>query len=92
MAALTGFCGALVHVAVGMHRRENLSPSLIFATLLTGTILAATGSTVCVELAGMPPASGGGVSFLIGVVGMKVVVKVLDGDIVLPFLKGGNGK
>lgn len=86
--AFLGFCGSLVRVALGMANGENMPPSMIVATTLTGTILAGTSNTILSGYIGVQPGASGLCSFIIGIIGMKIVAQIMAADINIPFLKG----
>lgn len=83
-----GFMGACVRVAMGYYNDERMEASLIFATVATGSILAGTSHNLLVAELGLGGGSAAACSFIIGIMGMKVVTQVMAYE--FPSLFGGK--
>ena len=79
--AFLGLVGGSVRVAIGMSNGEKMPPALVFATLTSGAVLAGTSGQLFSSWLGLGTAASNFCSFIVGVIGMKVVVKVMEMDI-----------
>jgi len=71
--AFLGFMGGSVRLAIGASNGEKMPPSIIFATLVTGGVLAATSNAIFAGMLGLGAGSASFCSFFAGIMGMKLV-------------------
>lgn len=71
--AFLGFMGGCVRLAIGHSNGERMPPTTIFATLVTGGILAATSNAMFAGYLGLGAGSASFCSFFAGIMGMKLV-------------------
>lgn len=74
-----GALGSGVRVAIGHDRGEKQSKSKMFATIVSGTVLAGTSNQAMTAYLNLPDAFAGGMSFFIGLWGIGLVYQFMDG-------------
>lgn len=85
--ALLGFAGATTNLLLYFAAGKPLNWWLVAATLLSGAILAMTGSAIIGTLAGIDIKLGGTMglcAYITGMLGIKVAMKVIAMEISLP--------
>jgi hypothetical protein len=88
MQMILGAIGGGVRVVIAYDKEEKQSKAKIFATFISGTILAGTSSYAVTEYVGLSPEFSGAVSFLIGLLGIGFIYQLLEGKICLPIKVG----
>ncbi len=86
IAFILGLIGAGTRVIIAKDREEKHSKWKTFATLICGSVLAATSTNATIVYMDMPAISAGAISFFIGLFGLGFVYRVLDGKIAIPFI------
>lgn len=86
-----GFLGSVVRVAVAVGRKEPMPAATIVATMISGTVFAATCNTLVGYAVGLPAGFAGAASFVCGLVGMAFAVEIIDMGLKFPKKGGGNG-
>lgn len=82
--AFMGLMGAVVRLALGVDHGTPLTPSLVVATLLSGTVFASVGSSFISALVSLPAGATGFSGFVCGLVGVAVATLFVNKTFKLP--------
>lgn len=90
---MLGFAGATTNLLLYFAAGKPLNWWLVAATLLSGAMLAMTGSAIIGALAGIDVKIGGTMglcAYITGMMGIKIALKVIAMEVGLPFGSGSG--
>lgn len=90
---ILGFAGATTNLLLYFAAGKPLNWWLVAATLLSGAVLAMTGSAIIGALVGIDVKIGGTMglcAYITGMLGIKIALKVIAFEVTSPF-NNGNG-
>lgn len=92
---ILGLCGATINLLLHRAAGAPLSKATVTATLMSGSLLAVTGSSIIGSWIGVDVKIAGGLGFcalLTGMLGIKIATLVINMPLFLPFRSEDTGK